>query len=102
MADNTDHKKALEQLCRLCACSIKTTRYDKTNFVDDFKVLFNADVLKEDSSIYPQSFCLNCYSKMVKMKQGKSSNLMPTLWHKHRFPCVTCMHLEKIKKGGGK
>ena len=46
MADNTDYNKALKQLCRLFVCSIKTTRYDKRNYVDDFKVLFNADCVK--------------------------------------------------------
>ena len=97
----SDHKTALDQLCRLCACLPKR-KFSKFDKADELKKYFDIDALKEDSCIYPTSLCLNCFGKVSKLEKGKSSNLSPVSWHKHSDTCETCDPIQQLKKGGRK
>ena len=98
---SVSHNNALEQLCRLCGSLLKR-KYGKTQMEADIKTYVNIDVSKEDVSIYPSSVCLNCNNKLTKLKKGKSTNLVPVEWHRHKGDCPTCSLLLQMKKGGRK
>ena len=97
----SDHKTALDQLCRLCACLPKR-QFSKLDKADDLKKFFDIDALKEDSGIYPSSLCLNCFGKVSKLEKGKSSNLSPVYWHNQSDTCETCDRIQQLKKDGRK
>ena len=97
----SDHNSALDQLCRLCACLPKR-KFSKIDKADGLKKFFDIVAHKEDQCIYPSSLCLNCFRKISKLEQGKSSNLSPVSWHKHSDVCDTCERIQQLKKGGRK
>ena len=69
-----------------CVCNIKT-KYDKHQI--------SLITLKSFSD---DQFTFVLFEVLQQKGHNETSNLMPTLWHKHKFPCVTCNQ----KKGGRK
>lgn len=100
------HKKNLENLCRVCAKKGKKYTFNKNS--DACKALllaaFGVDVDSEAEEVYPTYVCSNCYKSMKRIKQSKESgvilksHLSISTWLPHTESCLICNY--ESSRGG--
>ena len=69
---NKIHQMRLNNLCRVCGCSMKHSRtvYDVKNHKDDLMAVFRIDITHDSTTIHPGQLCEKCKTVLTKSKKA--------------------------------
>ena len=115
-----EHKKNLQELCRVCTKRLGRVSYDcrptpaigkgKDKYISYAQLLtdlLHLEVESDDPNIHPPKFCNSCYLAMQRMRksldEGKvyRTSLVGHVWSVHSNDvCETCDTVNKRKVGG--
>lgn len=101
------HKKCLQNLCRVCGKKPKGYTHDKQSDVCKAALLcaFQIVVEQENDEVYPSVVCHCCYLTLRQLQLAKETghyretDLVPQTWSQHSDLCQLCVNTPTTPRG---